>query len=504
MIPREILKNIRQIEPRTNRVVGIFRFVCFAMLLSVFSFCACSKSSTERVAAEDFTNVIHTYLQKCIEAEKINAGVVVGMVDQHGSRIVRYGKLDNGTDQEVNGDTVFEIGSDTKSFTALLLQDMVQRGQMKLDDPVEKYLPTSVKLPARNGKRITLRQLATHTSGLPVIPDNLDPKSADNPYADYTVAKLYAFLSGYKLTRDPAAKSEYSNLGMGLLGHVIALKAGTNYESLVVDRICRPLKMDSTRITLTPELKSRFAVGHGPSGETVPSWDIPVLSGAGAIRSTVNDLLKYVSANLGLTPSALTPVMKKTCENGLAWFSNSEQPGTKIISHGGGAGGSQSFVGFDPTRRRGVVVLFNGRRVIDVEALGMFLLKNEWWSGRQPTEIKFTNRVPKLIKRPEPIKLNTKLLDACVGRYEFPPNSALPNGIKVTIWREEDQLLWQERGQNAIPGAIRIYPQSETNFFTTLDASQFTFIKNDHGEVTAIKLHSLELPDLEGKKLKDK
>jgi hypothetical protein len=79
-----------------------------------------------------------------------------------------------------------------------------------------------------------------------------------------------------------------------------------------------------------------------------------------------------------------------------------------------------------------------------------------------------------------------------------------PNGIKVTIWREEDQLLWQERGQNAVPGAFRIYPQSETNFFTTLDASQITFIKNDHGEVTAIKLHSLELPDLEGKKLKDK
>ncbi len=376
-----------------------------------------------------FTNVLYTYLQKCIEGEKINAGVVVGMVDEHGSRIVSYGKLDNGTEQEVNGDTLFEIGSDTKTFTALLLQDMVQRGNLNLDDPVEKYLPASVKLPARSGKRITLRQLGTHASGLPVIPDNLDPKSADNPYADYTVEKLYAFLSGYKLTRDPGAKHEYSNLGMGLLGHVIALKAGTNYESLVVDRICRPLKMDSTRITLTPELKCRFAVGHGLLGQVVPSWDVPILSGAGALRSTANDLLKYVSANLGLTRSALTPVMKKTYENGLAWFSNAEQSGTRIISHGGGTGGSQSFVGFDVTRRRGVVVLFNGRRVIDVESLGMFLLKNEWGSGRQSPEIQFTNRVPGLIKRPEPITLNTKLLDACIGRYEFPPNSSLPTGI---------------------------------------------------------------------------
>ena len=217
-------------------------------------------------AAEDFTDAIHAFLQQRVEAEKRDVGIVVGIVDEHGSRIVSCGKLDNGTDQEVNGDTLFEIGSVTKTFTALLLQDMIERGEMKLDDPVAKYLPESVKMPTRNGKEITLLHLATHTSGLPDIPDNLDPKRADNPFADYTVEKMYAFLSGYQLTRDPGAKFEYSNLGMGLLGHVIALKAGTNYESLVVDRICRPLKMDSTRITLTPELKARFATGHNQFG----------------------------------------------------------------------------------------------------------------------------------------------------------------------------------------------------------------------------------------------
>ena len=173
---------------------------------------------------------------------------MVGIVDENGSSIVSCGKMDNGTDQEVNGDTLFEIGSVTKTFTGLLLQDMVERGQMKLDDPVAKYLPTTVKMPTRNGKEITLLQLATHTSGLPCMPDYIDPKRADDQDADFTVEKLYAFLSGYQLTRDPGAKWEYSNLGMGLLGHVIALKAGTDYESLVVERICRPLKMDSTRI----------------------------------------------------------------------------------------------------------------------------------------------------------------------------------------------------------------------------------------------------------------
>ena len=137
---------------------------------------------------------------------------------------------------------------------------------------VAKYLPKSVKMPTRNGKEITLLQLATHTSGLPDGPDNLDPKRADNPYADYTVEKMYAFVSGYKLTRDPGTKYEYSTVGMALLGQAIALKAGTNYESLVVDRICRPLKMDSTRITLTPELKSRFAQGHNYSDTRYRIW----------------------------------------------------------------------------------------------------------------------------------------------------------------------------------------------------------------------------------------
>src|SRR5262249_49992614 len=109
------------------------------------------------------------------------------------------------------------IGSDTKTFTALLFADMTERDDIRLDDPVRKYLPESVNVPTRNGKEITLHQLATHTSGLPCVPNNLDPHRADNPYAEYSDDKLYAFLSGYKLTRDPGSASEYSNLGMGLL-----------------------------------------------------------------------------------------------------------------------------------------------------------------------------------------------------------------------------------------------------------------------------------------------
>src|SRR5688572_6054625 len=196
---------------------------CFTIVFSTFS---------SGVSAEDFTDAIRASLQRRIEVEKKSVGIVVGIVDEHGSRIVSCGKMDNGTDNEVDGDTLFDIASITKPFTGLLLQEMIERGEMQLDDPVAKYLPRSVKMPARNGKAITLRHLVTHTSGLPHIAENLDPQTADQPFANYTVEELYAFLSGYQLAHEPGAKFEYSSLGAGLLGHVIGLKAGTDYESL--------------------------------------------------------------------------------------------------------------------------------------------------------------------------------------------------------------------------------------------------------------------------------
>jgi CubicO group peptidase (beta-lactamase class C family) len=153
-----------------------------------------------------------------------SVGIVVGMIGPDGRKVVSYGALEKGDPRALNGDTVFEIGSVTKVFTSLLLSDMVQRGQVALTDPVSKYLPAGVKMPQRNGKQITLLDLATHTSGLPRIPGNFKPKDPANPYADYSVAQLYEFLASYELPRDIGAQYEYSNLGGGLLGHVTAVR----------------------------------------------------------------------------------------------------------------------------------------------------------------------------------------------------------------------------------------------------------------------------------------
>src|SRR6266446_9798292 len=215
---------------------------------------------------------IKKILQDRIDVAKKSVGIVVGLVDEKGTRVISYGKPNKTSDQTVNGDSVFEIGSVSKVFTATLLADMVERGEVSLSDPISKYLPKTVKTPTRNGKEITLLDLSTQTSGLPRLPGNFTPKDVQNPYADYSVEQLYAFLSSYTLTRDIGSKYEYSNLGVGLLGHILALRAGTDYEALVRTRICQPLKMDSTRVKLTPEMQAHLAAGHNPALLPVPGW----------------------------------------------------------------------------------------------------------------------------------------------------------------------------------------------------------------------------------------
>jgi D-alanyl-D-alanine-carboxypeptidase/D-alanyl-D-alanine-endopeptidase len=318
-----------------------------------------------------------------IDTDHQSVGIVVGVIEPGGRRMVTYGKLNQDDPRPLDGRTVFEIGSVTKVFTSLLLADMAQKGEVTLDDPVAKYLPDTVKIPQRAGRSITLVDLATHTSGLPRLPGNLHPRDAANPYADYTVQQLYNFLSGYTLTRDAGAQYEYSNLGGGLLGLALARRAGTDYESLVRSRICQPLGMDDTRITLSPEMKARLAIGHNAVMTAVPNWDLPALAGAGALRSTANDLLEFVAANLGYADTPLAGAMRSMLkvrrptgspglEVALGWHIFTGE--REIVWHNGGTGGYRSFIGFDSKARTGVVVLSNAETPAGVDDIGHHLL----------------------------------------------------------------------------------------------------------------------------------
>jgi D-alanyl-D-alanine-carboxypeptidase/D-alanyl-D-alanine-endopeptidase len=453
-----------------NRAVTLVMMATLLVLLAVLPV------GVTRAQAGITDDEIREILKDRIDVGKKGVGIVVGLVDDHGIRIIGYGKPNKNSDQTVNGDTVFEIGSVTKVFTATLLSDMVERGKVRLNDPISKYLPKSVKTPTRNGKEITLLDLSTQTSGLPRLPDNFTPKDVQNPYADYTVEQMYAFLSSYTLTRDIGSKYEYSNLGVGLLGHILALRAGKDYETLVRTRICQPLKMDSTRIKLTPEMQARLAVGHNPALLPVPGWDLPTLAGAGAVRSTVNDMLKFVAANLGLKKSPLLVAMQNAhqsrhdtgtpdLEIGLNWHILKKFD-TVMVWHNGGTGGYHSFIGFDQKQRKGVVVLSNSTNSID--DIGFHLLESKY------PVAKF--EAPKERKA---IKLEAKILDAYVGEYQVVP------GFGLTVSREGDQLFAQATGQNK----FELFAETETDFFLKVVDAQITFVKDDKGQVTQLVLH---------------
>src|SRR5688572_26852104 len=235
------------------------------------------------------------FIQKRIEAE-MNPSIVVGIIDKDGKKFYSFGKKKKGG-KKVTPHTVYEIGSISKVFTSVMLADMVVKGEMTTADPIEKYLPASVKIPTYEGQHITLGNLADHTSSLPRLPDNFTPADFNNPYADYSIEQMYSFLSGYELKRPIGSAYEYSNLAVGLLGHILATHASKSYEDLMISSIASPLEMNETKITLTKKMKKNLAKGHHQN-IPVSNWDLPTLAGAGGIRSSVYDMITFLNANL--------------------------------------------------------------------------------------------------------------------------------------------------------------------------------------------------------------
>ena len=314
---------------------GIRRVLIIILSLALVVQAAGAQSSRRPTDAE-----IRQILVERIEKYKQSVGIVVGLIGPEGRKVVAHGKLAADDPRVLDGDTVFEIGSITKVFTSLVLADMVERDEVELTDPAAAYLPGEVRLPQRNGQVITLQDLATHRSGLPRMPSNVDPMDPSNPYADYPIHRLYAFLSSFQLSRNIDSRFEYSNLGGALLGHVLARRAGVDYETLVETRVTMPLQMSNTRATLTDQMRAHLAVGHAYSLEPTPNWDLGALVAAGGLHSTANDLLKLLSAQLRYTETPLAPAMaammnvRRDTDRGevaLAWFVESAAgKGTRI------------------------------------------------------------------------------------------------------------------------------------------------------------------------------
>ncbi|HEY3887964.1 MAG TPA: serine hydrolase [Caulobacteraceae bacterium] len=421
---------------------------------------------------------IRDLLVERIGGERNGIAIVVGVVDGDGRRVVAHGALAEGDPRPLDGDTVFEIGSITKVFTGLVLADMVGRGEVRLDDPVARYLPAGATMPERGGRQITLVDLATHTAGLPrwpddIAPGDLSPKDWSNPYADYTVEQLHAFLAAHRLRRDIGAGHAYSNLGVGLLGRALARRAGVDFEALVRQRITGPLGMPDTAIELSPDQQARFAVGHDQARRPVAAWAMPTFAGAGALRSTTDDLLTFLAAELGFIETPLRAAMaaqtgpRRPSDAGyiqaLGWRIDPDAAG-EIVWHGGATGGFRCFVLFERERRAGVVMLTNSASERN-DDIPFHLL-----SGR-PLKPAPSERVA--------ISLSAEALESLVGSYRFSATRL------IFVTREDDRLFAQLTGQ----WRFEVYPESRFDVFWRIADAQMSFETGADGRVTGLVLH---------------
>jgi len=399
-----------------------------------------------------------------------NPGIVVGVVSPDGAAFSGYGHTHLPNSPAPDADTVFEVGSITKVFTALLLaQAVAEDDGPTLDTPVAALLPETVGVPEPGGEPITLRMLASHRSGLPRLPDNLDPATPTNPYADYTVDGLYDFLGRCTIEEEEPAYA-YSNLGYGLLGHALALRAGRGYPDLLRERVTGPLKLIDTVVTPGSGQRRRLAQGHkGP----VPAaaWDMPVLTGAGGLHSTARDLAQFLEHFLGLRTSPLADALAATLEPQgeaddekveacLGWHRITSAAGP-IYWQNGGTGGFHGFLAFAPEQQRGVVVLSNATDPID--DIGFHLLD------------------PGIPLRP-PFKqypVREAWMKACAGRYRLAP------GVMLVAEVVHGILSARLDGQPQYP----VYPASDTRFAFRAIPVQLDFETDGAGAVTAVTLH---------------
>jgi CubicO group peptidase (beta-lactamase class C family) len=409
-------------------------------------------------------------------APRAGESLVVGVLEPGEKRVVTGGPA--------NADTVFEIGSISKVFTALILADMVSKGEVSLDDPAAKYLPQGATMPERGGKQITLRDLSTHVSGLPRLATNMPLSDPADPYADDSDALMLAFLASYQLPRDIGAQPEYSNFAVGLLGYLLGRAANKDYETLLRERITGPLGMTDTSIALSADQQARFVQAYDEYMRPTKPWRF-VRPGAGGIRSTANDMLKFAAAVID-PKSPLAPAMKVALsvhvpagtgyEQALGWQVGTLEPGArKMLIHNGGTGGFRSVLALLPAQGRAVVVLANSAAEPSATDLGLHVLAG---FPLVPT-LPVPPAPPPPVARTE-ITLPAAELDRFDGRYD------LGGGIEFVFTRDGDRLLAQRQGGITGP-VLQVFPEAPLAFFYKALDAQFVFTADADGKVTGVE-----------------
>lgn len=440
--------------------IGVAPLLLYALgALSVSGASAMSQAAAVQGAPLLADVDIRSLLAQRVEAlggQEAGIGIVVGIIGPQGRRIVSFGR--SGNTRSLDGDTAFEIGSVTKVFTALLLADTVQRGDVALSDPVAKLLPAGVVIPQGDARSITLVDLATHTSGLPFMPDDLPPFDGVAGAGDAD-AKIYRFLAHYTLTSPIGTDWNYSNIGYWLLAKALASREGKGYETLLRERVLLPLQLRDTTITVSPALKARLAVGHDAVLHQAPPFSsIPIygaMLSAGGLVSTANDLLAFLAQVMGYEASPLASSMTAMLriqrpmddsKQALGWVVSGSGD-DELVFHEGGSFGYVSAVIWSPARRIGVVILSN--QMADVSDIARHLLQ-----PATPLE------QPVAIQHRE-ISLDAATLERYAGRYEG------PQGVGAFIvTRAGKDLAIKVPNDWGLP-PFHLHPDSRTDFFVT-------------------------------------
>lgn len=330
----------------------------------------------------DLAKLIDTEAQKFIKEGNSN-GLVIGIIKDEKVYLKGYGSIEKGGDIVPDGKTVFELASTSKLFTTSTLQILSDKNQLNLNESIQSALIDKITLP-KIAQNTNLLHLATHTSGFPSLPNSFISKMTDtlNPYKDLVTKDIYDYL---KLCEEKKAngKFEYSNFGMGLLGHILEIKTGKNYEQLVKDELLIPLEMNNTFITIDSTLQNSIAQGYSELDAPTPIWTDNVLTGAGSFLSNGEDMIKFIKANLNDDYSSLSNSLIqsqnkiKNSDNGLGWlypdFIDKFMGVKNIVWHNGMAGGYASYLAIDRVNKFGIIILSN--KSVDVTLLGMKLAR---------------------------------------------------------------------------------------------------------------------------------
>jgi len=408
-----------------------------------------------------------------IDAQHRGTGGLVSVVRERDAWTTPHGTVSRESRRRVSLDTPFQIASLTKIFTALLLRDAATRGELSLDDPLSAHL--DVRVPSFEDRAITLTDLATHTSGLPLRPPSRADRSQDNPYEGYSHADLVADIAATTLSRAPGAAFEYSNYAYALLGAALSACLGKPYAEILQERILTPLRMRATSLAPSAAVRARLIQGYDMEFAPARVWEFGALAPAGGLFSTARDLRKFLA--LWTEPfdtplaqaahdmfSTRRPGPDPQTQIALGWRVI-ERGGRTLGWSNGSGGGVRGYMAVAPGAA-GVIVYANMQTGVGVDDIGLRVL--------DPSNAVDVTPIPLRVA----VALAAAVLDRYVGVYAYAPDDM------ITIAREGDGLMLVSG-----PNRLRLYAEAQTQFFVreenitvTFDATGSAFVLAQAGQ----------------------